>query len=416
MRIAVIGSGISGLVVAYLLNDGHDVTVFEADDRVGGHAHTVEVTDAGRRMGVDTGFVVFNEAAYPNFTRLLRRLDVASQLSDMSFSVQCEATGLEYSSTSLDTMFAQRGNLLRPSFYRMIADIRRFYRESHEVLNGNGHYAGVTLGDYLRDRGYSRAFVDQHIVPMGAAIWSSGPETLETFPVSQFVRFFDNHSFLQMSGRAPWRTITDGSRSYVAAITGRFRDRIRLNSPVRSVRRFDDHVEISTNERPSERFDQVVIAVHSDQALRMLADASDAERSVLGAIGYQRNDTILHTDRRMLPTREKVWASWNYYRPAASSDRVTMTYCMNKLQDLETSAPYCVSLNRCNEIDDARVVRHMVYHHPVYDDAVFAAQRRHAEISGVRRTHYCGAYWGYGFHEDGVRSGLAVCKQFGREL
>lgn len=416
MRIAIIGSGISGLVVAHLLHDEHDITVFEADGRLGGHAHTINVRHGDRRVGVDTGFVVFNEAAYPNFTRLLRHLRVESQLSDMSFSVQCARTGLEYGSTSVDSMFAQRGNLLRPSFYRMLADIRRFYRESREVLNGNGNFANVTLGDYLRDRRYSTAFIDHHIVPMGAAIWSGGAATIETFPIQQFIRFFDNHSFLQINDRSPWRTITGGSQRYVDAISQPFRDRVRLGTPVKSVRRFDDHVEVTTAARPTEKFDAVVMAVHSDQALRMLSDPTEAESSVLGAIGYQRNDTVLHTDRRMLPAREKAWASWNYYRPQESSDRVAMTYYMNKLQHIESPAPYCVSLNRCSDIDEKKVVRRMVYHHPIFDRHSFAAQSRHAEIDGVKRTHYCGAYWGYGFHEDGVRSALAVCEKFGRRL
>lgn len=416
MRIAIVGSGISGLVVAYLLNGGNEITVFESDDRVGGHAHTVDVESSDGRLGVDTGFVVFNEGAYPHFTKLLKRLGVQSQVSDMSFSVQCAATGLEYSSTSIDTLFAQRGNLLRPSFYRMLADIRRFYRTSQEVLNGNGEFERVTLGDYLRDRRYSRSFIEQHIIPMGAAIWSSGNAQLESFPVRPFVRFFDNHGFLKITRRSPWRTIRGGSRSYVDAITSGFRDRIRLRTPVRSIRRFDDRVEITTDEKPAERFDCVVIAAHSDQALRMLADPSDAERSVLGAIAYQRNDTVLHTDRRLLPSREKVWASWNYHRPNPTSDRVSITYLMNRLQKLPSATPYAVSLNRGDDVDESEVLRRMVYHHPVYDADAFAAQKRHAEISGVRRTHYCGAYWGYGFHEDGVRSALAVCRAFEREL
>lgn len=416
MRIAIVGSGISGLVVAYLLHDVHDITLFEADNRLGGHAHTVRVETLDQAHNVDTGFVVFNEGAYPNFTRLIRRLGVQSQVGDMSFSVQCAASGLEYSSDSLDTLFAQRGNLLKPWFYRMLADIRRFYRNAHEVIEGNGHFRGVTLGDYLRDRGYSRAFIDQHIVPMGAAIWSAGPAQLESFPISQFVRFFHNHSFLQISGRPQWRTISGGSRTYVDAISRPFRDRIRLSSPVRSIRRFEDRVELTTDARPNERFDAVVIATHSDQALRMLADPSDSERDVLGAIGYQRNDTVLHTDRRMLPQREKVWASWNYYRPKTDPNRVAITYCMNKLQKIESPAPYCVTLNRDADIEESRVVRRMVYHHPIFNEAAFAAQERHGEISGVRRTHYCGAYWGYGFHEDGVRSALGVCQQFGRGL
>lgn len=416
MRIAIIGSGISGLVVAHLLHADHDITIFEADDRIGGHAHTVNVSTGDRRVGIDTGFMVFNEKAYPNFTELLSRLGVSSQQSDMSFSVHCAQSGLEYASTSVDALFAQRGNLLRPSFYRMLADIRRFYREAPEVLNGNSRFDGMTLGDYLHERRYSRAFIDQHIVPMGAAIWSSDASQLESFPVRPFVQFFDNHNFLQISDRPTWRTISGGSQTYVDAISRPFRDRVRLNAPVRSVCRRDDYVEITSDGRTNERFDRVVIAAHSDQALRMLADPTESERAILGAMRYQRNDTVLHTDARMLPKREKAWASWNYYRPQEPADHVSVTYCMNKLQNFSAPSPYCVSLNRCDAIDDSRVVRRLVYEHPVYDQASFDAQARHLEISGRHRTYYCGAYWGYGFHEDGVRSGLAVCRQFGRGL
>ncbi len=414
MRIAIIGSGIAGLVSAYVLRREHEITVFEAGSHVGGHANTISVDEDGRDIGVDTGFVVFNEAAYPNFVKLLSQVGVASQPSDMSFSVQCASTGLEYASSSLSALFAQRRNVLNPSFLSMVRDIRRFFRESREVL-ANGHH-DVTLGDYLADRNYSRSFIENHIVPMGSAIWSSGGAKLEEFPARQFVQFFDNHGFLQVRDRPQWRTITGGSRRYVEAVTASFRDRIHLNTPIQSVTRGTEQVTVRTLAGESHAFDHVVIATHSDQALRMLTDATEPEREILGAIPYEANDTVLHTDTRLMPSRRRAWASWNYYKPRDPQDTVSITYCMNNLQSISSQKTYCVSLNRATSIDDASVIQHIDYEHPIFSNAGFDAQRRHGEISGVNRTHYCGAYWGYGFHEDGVRSALNACKYFGVAL
>jgi predicted NAD/FAD-binding protein len=397
-----------------MLCSRHQVTVYEANDRIGGHANTVSVPSNGRTYPVDTGFVVFNEPAYPNFVKLLKRLGVASQPSDMSFSVQCERSGMEYASASLDALFAQRRNLLKPSFYKILFDIRRFYRNAHEVLNGSSEE--LTLGDYLRHRKFSREFINGHIIPMGSAIWSAAPNKLADFPARHFVQFFDNHGFLKLRDRSPWRTIRGGSREYVSAISAPFKDRIRLQAPVRSVRRHETHVDMQTDAFGTERFDQVVLATHSDQSLAMLADATPAEREVLGAIPYQRNETVLHRDARLLPSYRKAWSSWNYYKPADERDCVSITYYMNKLQSLAADDAFCVSLNRNSQIDEEQVIRRMTYHHPAYDSRSFDAQRRFQEINGVRRTHFCGAYWGYGFHEDGVRSALNVCKHFGVEL
>lgn len=414
MRIAIIGTGVSGLVAAYVLNRAHDITVFEAADAPGGHANTVSVQAGERTIGVDTGFVVFNESAYPNFVKLLEQLGVASQPSDMSFSVQCAGSRLEYASHSLGGVFAQPSNILKPSFHRMLHDIRRFFRDSREVLS-NGH-GTMTLGDYLQERRYSRAFVQNHLIPMGSAVWSAKPSQFADFPVRQFVRFFDNHGFLQVRNRPGWRTVTGGSHRYVDAITATFRDRLRLNTPVRGVRRTEQGVEMRTDKHGVEHFDDVVIATHSDQALRMLDDPSDEERRVLGAIRYQANDTVLHTDARLLPTRRNAWASWNYFKPADPQDSVSITYCMNRLQSIESADPFCVTLNRTPAIETSRIIRRMNYEHPVYDMSAFDAQGKHDRISGVRHTHYCGAYWGYGFHEDGVRNALRVCARFGLEL
>ncbi len=414
MRIAVIGAGVSGLVTAYLLADEHEVTVFESNDYIGGHTHTVDVEAGGCRFSVDTGFIVFNERTYPNFVRLLQRLGVAWQPSNMSFGVRCEKTGLEYSPSSLNSFFAQRRNLLRPSFYRLIADVFRFRRESQAVLAGDDW--AKTLAEFLASRGYSRRFVEQFLVPMGAAIWSAAPEDFGAMPVRFFAQFFYNHGFLNVRDQPQWLTVRGGSRSYIAPLTAAYRDRIRLSCPVESVRRRTDCVEVTPRGGAPERFDQVVIAAHSDQALRLLADPSAAEREILGAIPYQANDTVLHTDTSLLPRCRRAWASWNYRIQREAKRRAVVTYNMNFLQSLDAPVTFCVSLNCSEAIDPATVRLRTVYHHPVYTAAAVAAQKRHDEISGVNRTHFCGAYWSYGFHEDGVKSALAVCRHFGRGL
>ena len=413
-RVAIVGSGISGLVSAYLLHPDHDIVLYEAEDYIGGHTHTVEVELQGETYPVDTGFIVFNELRYPNFVNLLNRLDVLYRPSTMSFSVRCEATGLEYNGTSLNRLFAQRRNLFRPSFYRMLKDILRFYREARELLEGE--HVDTTLGEYLERNRYSREFIDHHIVPMGSAVWSAAPEDMAAFPAQTFVRFFHNHGFLDVSGRPQWRTIRGGSHQYVKAMTRAFGDRIRLRCPVRSIARRADGVDLRLADGASERFDAVVLAVHSDQALKLLADPTPAERDILGAIGYRENHTVLHTDESMLPRTRRAWASWNAHLPKWASERATVTYNMNMLQGLQAPRTFCVTLNRTDEIDPACVIRRMVYHHPVFTVGAVAAQTRHDEINGADRTYYCGAYWGFGFHEDGVNSALAVARKFGKEL
>ncbi|MGQ0615122.1 MAG: NAD(P)/FAD-dependent oxidoreductase [Planctomycetaceae bacterium] len=408
MRIAVVGTGIAGMVAAYALHRRHDIAVFEASDRAGGHAHTVDVAQEGAPYAVDTGFLVYNERNYPNFTRLLGTLGVASQPSTMSFSVRCEKTGLEYNGTSINTLFAQRRNLLRPSFYRMLRDILRFHKHAPKLLDEPS--SGLTLGEFLRRQGLSREFEEHYLVPMGAAVWSTDPARVRDFPARHFVEFFHNHGMLQGNGRPQWRTISGGSRSYVDALTRSYESRIRFRTPVRQIRRHEGSVTVD-----GERFDHVVIAAHSDQALRMLADPTPTEKAVLGAIGYQRNDVVLHTDQRFLPRRKRAWAAWNYHIPGDGAQRVAVTYGLSMLQSLRAPKPFLATLNR-PDIDPAQRLREFVYHHPVLDVAAASAQRRHGEISGVRqRTHYCGAYWGHGFHEDGVVSALRVCDAFALE-
>jgi predicted NAD/FAD-binding protein len=414
MRLAVIGGGISGLATAYLLCGDHEVTLFEANDYLGGHTHTVEVTLDGTTWPVDTGFVVFNKRTYPNFIKLLERLGVASQPSVMSFSVSSERSGLEYCATNIDTIFAQRRNLLNLRFWWMLREIVRFNRQSRELYESQD--MTLTLGEYLESRGYSSTFVENFLVPMGAAIWSADPHRFLQFPAAAFVRFFTNHGILNVIDQPKWRVITGGSNRYVAPLVRPFLDRIRLATPVERVRRFPDRVEVTVRGGETESFDQVVLACHSDQALALLADPSDAERELLSTIPYQKNDTVLHTDRRLLPSLPKARASWNCRIPRHEREEVSITYWMNKLQSLSAPMDFCVTLNTPDAIAPERVLRRMVYQHPVYSASAFEAQRRRDEINGVNRTWFCGAYWGYGFHEDGLNSALEVCRHFGKEL
>jgi uncharacterized protein len=417
MKIAIVGTGISGMVAAYLLHRDHEVTVFEAADYIGGHTNTIDVQMNGRTYAIDTGFIVFNDWTYPNFIALLKKLGVESQASDMSFSVKCEQTGLEYNGTSMNTLFAQRRNLLRPSFYRMIRDILRFNRESVELLSQPE--PGPSLGAYLEANRYSREFIEQYIVPMGAAIWSADHATMWGFPARYLVQFFKNHGMLSVNERPTWRVIKGGSQRYMERLIAPFRDRIQLNAPVESVVRHSDSVEIRLTQRGGGRmmrFDHVIIAAHSDQALSMLSDPSPAEREILGAIPYHDNEAVLHTDASLLPRRKLARAAWNYHLLPDQPDRAVVTYHMNRLQGLTAPHEFCVTLNHTQAIDPRKIIRRITYHHPVYSPAAVAAQKRHGDISGVNRTSYCGAYWGFGFHEDGVKSALAVCRPFGKDL
>lgn len=418
MKIAIVGTGISGMVAAYLLHRDHEITIFEAADYIGGHTNTLDVQLDGRTYAVDTGFIVFNDWTYPNFIQLLNRLNVASQSSDMSFSVKCERTGLEYNGTNLNTLFAQRRNLLRPSFYRMIRDILRFNKESLELLDQPER--GPSLGQYLEANQYSQKFIDHYIIPMGAAIWSASHKTMWEFPARYLVQFFKNHGMLSVDERPTWRVIAGGSQRYAEKLVAPFRDRILLNSPVESISRYPDFVEIRSHLQGRDyramRFDHVIIAAHSNQALAMLADPSPTEKDILGAILYQENEAVLHTDASLLPRRKLAWAAWNYHLLPNQTNRAVLTYHMNRLQNLTAPHEFCVTLNHTKAIDPTKVLRRIVYHHPVYSLDSVAAQKRHGEISGSNRTSYCGAYWGFGFHEDGVKSALACCKLFGRDL
>ena len=414
MRIAIIGTGISGLTSAYLLSEDHEVVVYEANSYIGGHTNTVDVSLNGQQYAVDTGFIVFNEKTYPHFVKLMRRLGVGWQNSVMSFSVQCEKTGLEFNPSTLNSLFIQRRNLLRPSFYRMLWDAMRFKRDSEALLESDDY--GRTLAEFLTGKAYSQAFVQHFIIPMGAAVWSADPVKFNEFPVRYFAQFFKNHGFLNVKDQPQWLTIKGRSRQYIKPITQPYVDQIRLNCPVASVQRYPDHVEIQPQNEAAEKFDQVVIAAHSDQALALLDDPTDAEKNILGVIPYQENQAVLHCDESLLPSKKAAWASWNYHIPQEDLGRVAVTYDMNILQRIGAPRELCVSLNLAKTIDPVKIYRELIYHHPVYNPESLAARHSHREINGVNRTYYAGAYWGYGFHEDGVASALEVCRHFGKTL
>lgn len=414
MRIAVIGAGISGLVCAYLLGDEHQITLLEAAPELGGHTHTVEVDLDGERQSVDTGFIVFNDSYYPNFRKLLNQLGVESQLTAMSLSVRCDRTGLEYAGSSLNGLFAQRANLARPGFWRLLQDIRRFQLEGIRALSTLSDR--TTVAEFVRLCSYSEEFVRFYLVPMGSALWSSPAGDFLNFPVRFIIEFFANHGMMQILNRPPWRVVRGGSARYVDALVNRLRGLIRTSTRVDWVRRDAQGVEIR-HSSGIERFDHVIFACHSNQALGILEAPSEAEREILGHFPYQANDTVLHTDTRVLPKNRRAWGCWNYHLANETERSAAVTYNMNLLQSLRPRGgqTFCVSLNETG-IDPARVIKRITYHHPVFKPGRREMQARHNELIGRNRTSYCGAYWGFGFHEDGVRSALAVCEYFGKKL
>ena len=410
MRIAVVGSGIAGLASAWLLSRKHEVTLFEANSYFGGHTQTHDVEQAGQRYRIDSGFIVHNPAHYPLLTRMFAQLGVASQPTTMSFAVHGEASGLEYNAATLDTLFCQRRNLLSPRFLGMVRDLRRFYREAPTLLLQRDDM--TSLGDYLQQHGYGAAFRDEHLIPMASALWSSPATQILQFPARYLVQFMANHQMLQLSDRPQWRVVKGGSSTYVAALRANWSVHERLNCPVQSILRHAGGVEVNSA-AGIEHFDQIVLACHSDQALRLLGDANPREQSILGAMTYQANETVLHTDASVLPRQRKAWAAWNAWLPLDREAACTVSYCMNLLQGIESPEPFVVTLNRSEAIDPAKILARMRYHHPVYTQASVQAQLRKAEIQGWRRTWYAGAYWGWGFHEDGMRSAVDVAAALG---
>lgn len=417
MRVAVVGAGVSGLVTAYLLAPRHEVTVFEAAGYAGGHTNTIRVDTPDETHHVDTGFIVFNDRNYPHFERLLERLGVATQPSQMSFGVSDGHGDFEYAAASPNGLFAKRAHLVTPWFHRMVADLARFNRSARELLRpGASDGGGPSLGHWLEQQRFSRPFIDRVIVPQASAVWSADPGQMWTFPARFMAEFFDNHGMLSFRNRPRWRTISGGSARYVDALLSGFPGRLRLRTPVVAVRRDETGVVLTPRGGDPEPFDEVVLATHSDQALALLADASDAEHRLLSAIPYQANEAVLHTDTALLPRRRRAWASWNYHLSDQPARRTTVTYHMNRLQSLTAERQFCVTLNRTQAIDPAKVIRTISYAHPVYTSAGMAAQQRFEEINARNRTHFCGAYWGWGFHEDGVASAVRVAERFGTGL
>lgn len=415
LRVAVIGTGVSGISAGWLLNQRHDVTVFEKGPWIGGHCNTVDATIktiAGERtIPVDTGFIVYNEKTYPNLTALFRHFGIPTEPSDMSFSASVNNGAFEYSGYSVWTMLAQKRNLVRPRFWNMVWDIMRFFREAsdHAQCPKNGRLA---LGEYLSVNGYSEAFLRDYLLPLGSSIWSASLRDMRAYPLEAFVRFFRNHGLLEakQKNRPQWRTVTGGSRTYVKRLTAEFADRIRVNCGVKTIRRYPQHVELTLENGAIKTFDQVVVAAHSDQALAMLSDPSAAERKLLGAIRYERNRALLHTDATLMPKRRKAWASWNYISSADDADAklVCLTYWMNLLQNIDEKFPLFVTLNPHREPVAGTLLADFEYDHPIFDHAALDAQQKLWTLQGANRTWYCGAYFGHGFHEDGLQAGLAV--------
>ena len=415
MKIAIIGSGISGLTSAYLLNRNHDITVFEANDYIGGHTHTHNIKIKDKEYAVDTGFIVYNERTYPNFIKLLDTLGVERQLSTMGFSVKSASEDYEYAGESLNSLFAKRSNIFRLGFLRMLYEMYRFGKKSDST--GLGLDVSITLGTYLRSENYSNEFINYFIIPMGAAIWSTPANKVLDMPAYFFIKFFYNHGMLEIINRPKWWVIKDGSSAYIKKIIKGFESKINLSSPIRTVSRLDNGIEIETaNSKKPLMFDAVVFATHSDQALGMLKDPTEKEKDILNSIPYQKNEVLLHTDSSVLPKRKLAWASWNYQLDSNPGSPVVLTYNMNILQGLDCDETFCVTLNDHQSVDKSKVLKKITYHHPLFTVKGIEAQKRKLEISGVNNTYYCGAYWHNGFHEDGVASAIEVCKHFGEQI
>ncbi|WP_207062294.1 NAD(P)/FAD-dependent oxidoreductase [Motiliproteus sp. SC1-56] len=415
LNIAVIGSGISGLSCAWLLNQNHQVTLFEKDDRFGGHSNTLTVAGQDGPIDVDTGFIVFNPTSYPNLVALFDYLGIPVIPTEMSFSVSLDEGRLEYAGTDLNGLFGQRSNLLRPRFWRMVLDILRFYRESPALLDTVPDT--LSLGELLQQHGYGEAFREEHLLPMGAAIWSTPRDKMLDFPAKSFLRFCHNHGLLQVSDRPQWHTVKGGSRVYVNRLLATLGEGALANRGARSVRRQvmggKTQVIVTDWQGQAHWFDHVVLACHADQALKLLGDADEQERQLLGAFRFERNRTLLHSDERLMPRRRRVWSSWNYLRQSADNPQLAVTYWMNRLQHLPASTPLFVTLNPYQEPDPDKVHAAFLYDHPLFDLHALQAQQQLWSLQGVQHTWFCGAWFGYGFHEDGLQSGLAVAEALG---
>ena len=413
LNIAVIGSGIAGMAAAWLLNQRHRITVYEQNDYIGGHSNTVDVPCAGHPTPVDTGFIVYNEQNYPNLTALFRHFDVPTKPSEMSFSASIDGGSFEYAGTNLNGLLGQRRNVLRPRFWSMLRDLLRFYREAPNLLTDRNN-GDLSLGDYLRRGRYGAAFIEMHLLPMGAAIWSTTARQMEAYPVRSFVRFFVNHGLVNLKNRPAWRTVDGGSRQYVKRLTASYCDKIRFGG-ARAISRLPNGVVVEDRNGNVEAYDHVVVATHADEALQLLRDADAVEQQLLGAWRYTQNQAFLHSDPSLMPRRQKVWSSWNFIGGmAADLDRkLCVTYWMNRLQNLDPASPLFVTLNPVHKPRPATVMRTFEYAHPFFDRAALATQNKLWSLQGHRHTWFCGSYFGAGFHEDALQSALAVAEQLG---
>ena len=415
MKIAIVGSGISGLVCGYLLSREHEVQVFEANHYIGGHTATIDVNVNGKTWAIDTGFIVFNDRTYPYFQRFLNELGVPYQPTEMSFSVTNAQSGLVYNGNSLDSLFAQRSNLWNPRFYGLLAEIVRFNQRCKSLAT-QGVPSDLSLGEFLQQQKFSQFFAQHYILPMGAAIWSASLGEIKGFPLKFFIQFFHNHGLLNIQDRPQWYTIVGGSKQYIPYFTRNFAKQIHLNTPVKAIKRTEQGVQVTT-EHGTQDFDEVILACHSDQALQLLSDANAPEKTILSAIPYRENEVVLHHDERLLPAIPKARASWNYHLSQSTTQPATVTYSMNILQRLPADAPqFCVTLNNTQAIEPSKILGEYRYSHPVFSQSMVEAQGRRAEICGQNHTHFCGAYWYDGFHEDGVRSAVEVCQRLGVQV
>ncbi|TEW55257.1 FAD-dependent oxidoreductase [Psychromonas sp. RZ22] len=411
-NIAIIGSGVSGLTAAYLLSKKHKVTVFEKNDYIGGHTATVDIEKAGESFAIDTGFIVFNDKTYPNYLALLNEIGIGKQATEMSFAVHNCQTGLEYNGHNLNTLFAQRSNLFKPRFWMLVKEILRFNKLCKSIFEQGNYKDSLTLGDFLSENNFNAFFAEHYILPMGAAIWSSSLTQMEGFEFRFFVQFFHNHGLLNIADRPQWYVIPKGSRSYLTPLCGPFKERIHLNTKLKSIARAHGKVTLSFEDKDDQIFDEVVIASHSDQALSLLSDATQDERAVLSAMPYSENSVVLHTDTSLLPDRKSAWASWNYQLSSDRSKAASVTYNMNILQGLTTEHTFCVTLNQKEAIAAEKILREFTYHHPIFSSDSIKAQKKRHLICGLNHTHFAGAYWHNGFHEDGVRSAVEVAERF----
>ena len=418
-NIAIIGTGISGLTCGHVLQQQHDLTLFEASHYIGGHTATKDVQVNSKQYAIDTGFIVFNDWTYPNFIKLMDKIGVQSQVTEMSFSVKNLSQNLEYNGNTLNSLFAQRRNVLRPRFWRIVRDILKFNKICKKGAAQNTDYGRVTLHEFLMQHQFSEDFSYNYILPMCAAIWSTSLQDIKAFPFTFFLRFFNNHGLLNITHRPQWRSIIGGSREYIKPLIAGFEDNIKLNSPVKSVTDKDNQKLVRLNDDSEYLFDEVIFACHSDQALAILGTANSIQTEILGHMPYVKNEVVLHTDTSVLPVRKLAWASWNYLikgYDGESQAPAVLTYNMNILQNIQSDTTFCVTLNNTKDIDPEKVLGTYHYAHPQFNNQTIVAQSRWAEISGKRGLHFCGAYWYNGFHEDGVRSALDVCKSFGEQL